>query len=111
MISVQVTLGKRLSLRMKGHAGSAEIGKDLVCASASILAYTLAQNVRDHQNACEKTTIKLDEGDAEISCIPNEECIKGMRILYAAFVRGFELLQANFPDKVSVQRGNTKHRL
>lgn len=110
MISVQVTLGKRLSLRMKGHAGSAEIGKDLVCASASILAYTLAQNIKDQEQFCEKTTIKLQEGDATIACIPKPEAHRGMQILYAAFVRGFELLQANFPDKVSVQRGNTKHR-
>ena len=32
-------------LTVEGHAHSGEPGKDLVCASASILAYTLAANV------------------------------------------------------------------
>lgn len=34
-------------LRVKGHAGYARKGEDIVCAACSILAYTLGQNARD----------------------------------------------------------------
>lgn len=109
MIVVSVTLGKRLSVKLKGHAGG-EKGKDLVCASASILAYTLAQNVKDGAEFCETTKLRLDEGDTEVTCKPKPESLSAMRGLYIAFIRGYQLLEANFPEQVRVQRGDPKHK-
>ena len=109
MIDVSVSLGKRLSVKLRGHAGG-EQGQDLVCASASILAYTLAQNIKDGEQFCETLKIRLDEGDTEISCKPKPESLNAVRGIYLAFIRGFQLLEANFPDKVSVRRGDPKHK-
>ena len=39
--------GDALIMDMKGHASFAEMGKDPVCAGASILAMTVAQCVRN----------------------------------------------------------------
>lgn len=111
MIEVVVITGKKFSLTLKGHAGSADIGEDLVCASASILAYTLAQNVKDNKMGCESIKVRLDKGDAEIACTPKAEYRTGIEIVYRAIVRGYELLQANFPDKISVRRGNLKQKI
>lgn len=57
------------SLTVKGHAGQADVGKDIVCASASILAYTLAQIVHSLRHRFEgEPTIRLESGDTTISC-------------------------------------------
>ena len=53
------------SLRLEGHAGYAEHGKDIVCASASILAYTVAQYVKyedEHGTLKAPAEIKLESG-------------------------------------------------
>ena len=34
-----------ISFKVTGHSGASAIGTDLICAGASTLAYTLAQNV------------------------------------------------------------------
>ena len=59
-------------LTVTGHAGAAEPGHDLVCASASILAYTLAANVANmaDNGQVREPIIKTMEGDTEISCKP-----------------------------------------
>jgi uncharacterized protein YsxB (DUF464 family) len=95
--------GASLILSIKGHAGQAETGKDLVCASASILAYTVAQIVKDMYNGGKlrkKPTIKLKEGDTNVVCKPK----KAFRAeaLHSYFVAqvGYNLLAHNFPKCV-----------
>ena len=107
MISVQFKMGKKLSLIIKGHAGE---GKDIICASASILAYTLAQNLKDRKDLCDKVTLRLKEGNTEISCTPKDGSWVAIRALYNAFIRGLDLLEANYPDNISVQRIIPKHK-
>ena len=55
---------------VEGHAQSGEVGHDLVCASASILIYTLASFARNTHKAKQshKLILKLESGDAEVSC-------------------------------------------
>ena len=97
------TEGAKLSLRLKGHAGYAEHGKDIVCASASILAYTLAQIVRVYEkNGCIKEpTIRLDSGDTEITCEPKDESTYDVLWDAYDFARvGCYLLAHNYPKYV-----------
>ena len=42
-----ITEKNKVILDISGHAGADEKGKDLVCASASILMYTFLQDVSD----------------------------------------------------------------
>ncbi len=104
MINVTLTeSGNKLSLRVEGHAGYAEIGEDTVCASATILAFTLAQFVK---NAWEKgelvasPEIKLERGDAFISCEPTEETANETQDVYAFAMLGYQLLAHNYPQYV-----------
>ena len=57
-----------LRLTIEGHAGSDTKGHDLVCASASILAYTVAQVVKamEHHGDLEDSCVELNDGDATI---------------------------------------------
>ena len=60
---------RKIALSVKGHAGQAERGKDIVCAAASILTYTLAHIVIHYAPCMEsEPTTHLESGDALISC-------------------------------------------
>ena len=87
--------GHKLSLLLEGHAGYAEQGKDIVCASATILAYTLASIVES--SGVEYTT-ELAPGDAVIEC----ECNDQVRSAFAYTKLGYELLQQSYPQYVSL---------
>ena len=104
MIKVTFTTeGEKLSLRVEGHAGYAEHGKDLVCASASILAYTVAQYVRiaeEHGNLISPSEMKLEEGDAFISCEPNNFITMEARHMFEYAKLGYRVLQHNYPQYV-----------
>jgi uncharacterized protein YsxB (DUF464 family) len=91
------------SLTIKGHALSAEKGKDLVCASASMLAYTLAANVERLTTGgqAKKPVIRLDEGDAEISCVPQRRFNSVVTLIFDSICAGFTLLSSEYPDNVS----------
>lgn len=110
MINVKLSQAdekKTLSLRLKGHAGQAEIGKDIVCASATILAYTVAQVVRymeDNNELTRKPTIKLNKGDIEVTCRCKTD--KGYaEALHTYFVAqvGYSLLAHNYPQYVALK--------
>lgn len=96
----------KLTLKLDGHAGQASIGHDIVCASCSILAYTVAQLVKvaeaqgDLLNAPE---IKLENGDAIISCEPIDEARSGLYAAYMFVATGYNLLAHNYPQYVDLK--------
>lgn len=51
-------------LTVRGHAGSAEQGKDLVCAGASMLVFTLADTLKALENESFRPRITLEPGYA-----------------------------------------------
>ena len=94
------------SLRLKGHAGQAEVGKDIVCASASILAYTLAHCIKNMWElgslACEPNIV-LDEGDAAIECkCEDDELFAEAFQTYSVIKVGYSLLAHNYPQYVEL---------
>ena len=99
-------INNNLILRLEGHAGQAEIGKDIVCASCSILAYTLAQFVKEAENDGQLKSpplIKLESGDTVISCEPTNEILWGMHNMYLFAQMGYVLLSQNYPQYVELK--------
>ena len=97
---------KKLSLSVKGHAGYAEYGKDTICASASILAYTVAQIISAmwrHGDLAKDPTIRLDPGDIEISCEVEKKTVyaEAVHTFFVAEV-GYTLLAYNHPEYVTI---------
>ena len=97
---------RRLSLTLSGHAGQADVGQDIVCASATILAYTVGQIVKfmeDNKELTRKPVIKLEKGDIEISCRckTDEGYAKALHTYYVAQV-GYSLLAHNYPQYVAL---------
>lgn len=92
-------------LTVSGHAGSGELGHDLVCASASVLAYTLAANVAnmaDHGQV-RQPLIRMEEGDTEISCSPRHNLKASVTLVFDSVCVGYELLAHDHPQYVSYE--------
>lgn len=88
---------------VKGHAGTAPAGEDLVCAAVSTLTYTLAVNIKQlHRwRKVAKPKIRLENGDAEISCVPAAACRSAVMDVFEAVCIGFALLEEKYPDVIS----------
>ena len=96
-----------LRLTVEGHAGSDTQGHDLVCASSSILAYTVAQIVsamENHGDLTEKPCIKMNEGDATIILrCKNDDIYAEARHTFFVAETGYLLLAHNFPQYVDIK--------
>ena len=103
----------QLTLKLKGHAGQADIGHDIVCASCSILAYTVAQIVKTagiEGDLQAVPVLKLDSGDAEVTCEPweEEEAYGAIKSAYVFAQVGYNLLAHNFPEFVKLKPFGTE---
>lgn len=87
-----------LCVTVKGHAQSGEAGHDLVCAATSALVYTLAADV---ERLCQPSAIRLEEGDAEISCSPDADYRLMVTFLFESICVGFEMLSVDYSEFVS----------
>lgn len=90
---------------VEGHAQSGEVGHDLVCASASILVYTLASFLENAYEAgqIDEPILVLEEGHAWISCDPPIKYRDAVTLVFDSICAGFELLARNYPENISYE--------
>lgn len=90
---------------VEGHAQSGEEGHDLVCASASILTYTLASFVENMKEAGQirYPQIELNKGDALIRCDPPKRYKDAITLVFDSVCGGFEILARQYPDNISYE--------
>lgn len=103
---IQVTYFRNYNrVTVTGHAGAAQKGEDLVCASASVLAYTLAANVSGmaDNGQVRAPVIKLTEGNAEISCNPRHNLKSVVTLVFDSVCVGFELLSKEHPQYITYE--------
>ena len=113
MITVSIFRDKKsktLILKLSGHAGAAEAGHDIICASATILAYTVAQeakNMEKRHQLSKPPFIKMEEGDIEITVHPKNDAAHAdaLHTFYVAEV-GYSLLAYNYPQFVELLKVN-----
>ena len=91
---------------IKGHAGAAPKGEDLICASATMLAYTVGQVVQflhEQGRLRREPKIQITEGKAVIIATPTEEGYA--EALYAFWVAqcGVHVLAHNYPQQVKLE--------
>ena len=102
-----------LSMELRGHAGFAELGRDPVCAGASVLAMTLAQCAKVMEEAGrlrKKAHILLRGGRALVTVKPREGYYDEARHLFWVGETGLRLLAEAYPENVSVKM-NTEERI
>lgn len=95
----------RNRVSVTGHAQSGEAGHDLVCASASILVYTLASFVENMKDAGQvyHPTADLKEGDALIYCDASKKYKNSITLVFDSICGGFDILAKNYPDNISFE--------
>lgn len=94
---------RRQRLTARGHAGCAPKGQDPVCAAVSALVLTLAANVAELATGdkVRHPIVRLEEGDAWISCIPAPKLQPVITMIFDTVCSGFELLQTLYPEHIS----------
>ena len=94
-----------IHMKVKGHAATAPKGEDLVCASASMLVYTVAQAMMFYHEQGylkEKPKIKMREGKASISVVPKEAYYAEALHTFWVAQCGAHVLSKNYPDYVGL---------
>ena len=98
MIDVYVKdYGDRWTMSMIGHAGYEEEGKDIVCAGASALWFTLLSEL---QEACDHFETDSDFGEA-----PHTVTAWGCRYAMRMILRGLRFLEGAYPAYLTVLEG------
>lgn len=96
-------------LSVVGHAETAPKGKDLVCAAASVLAYTAAyclEVLNKDDKLDGEIHISLKPGDCLLLCKAKPEHLMEVRTMLRAVLYGFVLLQRSFPEAIAVHMEN-----
>jgi uncharacterized protein YsxB (DUF464 family) len=91
---------------VKGHAGFDELGKDIVCAGASMYAMGLAQSVLQMRQAGKLQKIpnlKVKNGEVFIVAKPRPEHEAELRHYFYMAQVGFKLLQEAYPENISLK--------
>ena len=81
------------------------MGQDIVCASASILAYTVAQLVKDmyaQGKLKKKPTILLKKGSSSVTYTPKSEYYEECKHCLYVVQTGLNLLAHNYPQYVTL---------
>lgn len=94
-----------IHMTIRGHADSAPKGHDLICASVTMLAYTLAQAVQFlyEQGALrKKPRIWLGDGEATIIATPKDAYFAQVLQSYWVAQCGCYVLARNYPQYVTL---------
>lgn len=91
---------------VKGHAESAPKGEDLICASATMLAYTVAQAVQFMQGQgklVKQPKILIESGEATVIATPTEDAYAELLHTYWVAQCGFHVLSHSYPQNVKLE--------
>lgn len=91
-----------------GHAESEvkdAANHDLICGCASILFYTLHENLLQMPEFYEKDSLKttVSKGDASVQCTPKAQYEGNVSMLYLVIYNGLKLLEGDYPENISIR--------
>ena len=93
-------------MTLKGHAGTAPKGQDLVCSAATMMAYTVAQAVtfmHEQGKLTQKPKIYIREGMAMIIAAPTEDGYAEALHTFWVAQCGIHVLMHNYPEHVKLE--------
>lgn len=106
MIEVKYDINKdKCALYVTGHANSAPKGEDLICASASILALTLAKVIDDSRDKLKKEPcLELKDGTAKIVWTPMRAYAAALYNSFYTIITGYRVLASEYPEYITVEK-------
>jgi len=87
-----------------GHAGAAERGKDIVCAGASALGFTLLAAALEREDYHAAYHMDEAEGLLDTRCEPEEAARGDCRYLFEIIAGGFEMMATSYADNLTFER-------
>ncbi len=101
---------KDYEIEIKGHAGYAESGCDIVCSALSMLTYCLKTAIETAEEEGKLKEYRYNEkpGYAKIRCVPCDFAQKEIDFFLSVIKSGFEALSVQYPDNVKIQDYKTK---
>lgn len=94
--------GSKFSVTCTGHAGFAEKGQDIVCASATMLAYTLAENLLEMPGAVDDVKHIFTDGKIEVSAVAKDSMASVIELVFDVIVTGMRMLADQYPEHVEL---------
>lgn len=93
---------EELSMEIRGHAGYAEAGRDIVCAAVSALAMTLLEAASEPMyQSCRY--VNRPEALIRVRCAPGKGYKSRCREMLRVIACGFELLALEYPEYVEME--------
>lgn len=95
-----------IHMKLQGHAEAAPKGEDLICASATMLAYTVAQAVQfmfEQDKLKMKPKIAIRDGEATVIATPTEEAYAEALHTFWVAQCGVHVLAHNYPGNVELE--------
>lgn len=87
------------TITIDGHANYAEAGKDIVCASVSMLVTSLAAMLDYYEENYELEVVEQGHVDIRYICDPGDTRTD---TVFQMALEGFQLLANQYPDYVSM---------
>ena len=94
--------GNRITIQ--GHAGQDELGKDIVCAAASILLYSMAETLQGYTHIMRDLNIDIQYGMATAEVFPATGHEETCTAILDTVWNGYCHLAQTYPDYVRVER-------
>lgn len=95
-----------IHMTLKGHSEAAPKGQDLVCAAATMLAYTAAQAVQflqEQDKLKKKPRISVHDGSAVVIATPKEDAYAEALCAFWVAQCGAHVLARNYPQQVTLE--------
>lgn len=99
-----------IEMRVNGHADFRELGKDPVCAGASVLAVTAAQcaiTMRESGRLQKKPVVNVKGGNVRVVVKPKPEHFLEALLIFGTVSTGFQLLAEAYPGNVKYYQFDT----
>jgi uncharacterized protein YsxB (DUF464 family) len=97
-----------LYIKVSGHSGYAESGKDIVCAGVSSLVFNYLKSLRVLVKT--EPDCKKESKSGYIEIIVNEKAshkLKKIKLLYKSLLLGLKEIENKYPDFVRIVKGGT----
>lgn len=95
---------EEFSVTITGHAGSDEVGKDLVCCAVSTIAQCMVHNLEELNGAMiKKAEYKVQPGNFHLRVVPCEFRRITIRTIYDAFIGSLQFVADNYPDYINME--------
>lgn len=96
--------GDRHILHIEGHAGYGTHGNDIVCAAVSILGYTWLNEllIMEERKQVKNVSYEEDNGKLLIEFSGGDNTVN---TAYETILTGFEALQQNYSENITLKRG------